>query len=129
METAIVDVLVHISCGECGISFGMPSRFYEKRKEDHQGWYCPNGHRRIFTDKSESEKRIESLERRDLLLRKNISEQHERIVQLTYSVRSQKAAKTKILNRIKNGVCPCCNRSFKDLQNHFKNKHPELLEA
>jgi len=39
--------------------------------------------------------------------------------------RAEKAAKTRIKNRIGNGVCPCCNRTFKDLASHMKCKHPE----
>ena len=42
--------------------------------------------------------------------------------------RAQKAAKTKLIKRIKNGICPCCNRTFKQLAAHMKNKHPEYVE-
>jgi rubrerythrin len=26
--------------------------------------------------------------------------------------------------RVKNGVCPCCNRTFQNLMAHMKTKHP-----
>ena len=32
----------------------------------------------------------------------------------------------KQLKRVHNGVCPCCNRSFQNLQKHMKTKHPEI---
>lgn len=31
--------------------------------------------------------------------------------------------------RIRNGVCPCCNRSFKDVHRHMKSQHPEFNPA
>jgi hypothetical protein len=32
---------------------------------------------------------------------------------------------TKLRKRIKNGVCPCCTRSFTNLRRHLQTKHPE----
>jgi hypothetical protein len=42
--------------------------------------------------------------------------------------RSEKAAKTRIKNRIKHGVCPCCTRTFANLAAHMKNKHPDYVK-
>lgn len=46
---------VHVSvemaemfCGECGISFFMPERLREDRRENGGNWYCPNGHVRGY---------------------------------------------------------------------------------
>lgn len=30
--------------------------------------------------------------------------------------------------RVKNGVCPCCNRSFQNLKRHMNTKHPNWSE-
>lgn len=38
--------------------------------------------------------------------------------------RAEKAAKTRLKNRAKAGVCPCCNRTFKQLAAHMKTQHP-----
>ena len=43
-----------------------------------------------------------------------------------HRVRAEKGAKTKLKNRIANGVCPCCTRSFQNLQRHIETKHPEF---
>ena len=40
--------------------------------------------------------------------------------------RSQKAAKTRLKNRVASGVCPCCNRTFKQLAAHMSRQHPEF---
>ncbi len=44
--------------------------------------------------------------------------------QLAHQVRAQKAAKTKLKNRIKHGVCPCCKRTFQNIAKHIATKHP-----
>jgi hypothetical protein len=31
---------------------------------------------------------------------------------------------TRIKNRVSHGVCPCCNRTFENLQRHMHSKHP-----
>lgn len=36
---------------------------------------------------------------------------------------------TKVKNRVSKGVCPCCNRYFKNLHRHMENKHPDYAEA
>jgi hypothetical protein len=38
-----------MSCGECGISFAVPGKWYErKRLDDHRtDGRCPNGHGRV----------------------------------------------------------------------------------
>ena len=41
---------------------------------------------------------------------------------------AEKGAKTKLKKRIANGVCPCCNRSFKDLHRHMTTKHSDFLK-
>jgi Asp-tRNA(Asn)/Glu-tRNA(Gln) amidotransferase A subunit family amidase len=50
--------------------------------------------------------------------------------------RGQKAAKTRIKNdrdrirdRVGAGVCPCCNRTFKQLARHMQAKHPDYPGA
>lgn len=126
-----VGVLQIETCCNCGISFAMAVDFYNMRREDHGTFYCPKGHPQFYTGKSDSEKlkdEISKLEQRNINLDHVINNKNHQILQLNYSVRAQKAAKTKILNRVKNGVCPCCNRTFKNLQNHFKSKHPELMD-
>lgn len=40
-----------------------------------------------------------------------------------------KAQLTKTKKRVSNGVCPCCNRTFKQLARHMENKHPEYKES
>lgn len=47
-----------MSCGQCGVVFYVPLNFYEERRNDGDGWHCPNGHPRVFT-----EPKVKKLER------------------------------------------------------------------
>lgn len=117
-------------CYKCQCLFAIPMDLYKRARIDSNvSFYCPHGHGQSYTKSEVSvlKEQLESKERQLQWKQEQIESKNRQIKQLDYSVRAQKAAKTKILNRVKNGVCPCCNRSFQNLQNHFKIKHPELL--
>ncbi len=126
------ETLEIIHCAYCGIPFGVTSDFEQRRRKDHEGFYCPKGHSNYYKGKSEEEKLKQQLKLKQEELewteRRN-AELHNQITHKNNVIRSEKAAKTRIKNRIHNGVCPCCNRSFQNLKNHMKNQHPEYVEA
>lgn len=128
LYTAKLQIIV---CDGCQTRFAMEKALYELRSNDHKEFYCLNGCCRHFTSKSDEEllrQEISALnERKDRLQLANYN-LHTMLTEKEYRIRAQKAAKTRILNRVKNGVCPCCNRTFKDIQAHFKSKHPEMVE-
>jgi len=33
------------------------------------------------------------------------------------------------LNKVKKGVCPCCDRFFENVYKHMKTKHPEHVQG
>jgi hypothetical protein len=80
-------------------------------------FYCPNGHSQIFNTKS-YQAQIADLERQAIRLR------GERDSAL--DLKEKEARRRRLLEkRVKNGVCPCCKRSFKALAAHMKSKHPD----
>lgn len=115
-----------IVCCRCDLKFFVPSEWRAKCADDENlWWYCPNGHRQHYPGKSDEQKQRE---------RAQFAEQRARRVEeerdsLKYSVRAQKAAKTRLKNRIKNGICPCCNRSFANLKRHMDGQHPDYAET
>lgn len=135
MTTTTVKLnLVEMTCGECGIVFAVPEHFKKECLRTHQGWFCPNGHSRVFTGESveEKAKRLEkellnSKESKDWYQKQWLDERGEH-QDTKNSLRATKAAKTRLKNRIKNGVCPCCQRHFTNLQRHIETKHPEYNE-
>ena len=110
-----------ITCYKCSVQFGMPKGMYNARRDDHNCFYCPSGHGQYFSGKSETEKLQASLEYQKRMT------QYERAAK--ESARRSNAAikghQTRLKRRIANGVCPCCSRTFKDLEQHMANQHPE----
>ena len=116
------------TCGVCGVPFAAPVELLAwSRKKPHRSFYCPAGHSLHFPGKSEAQRLRESQE----ALAAERAEHDQTQAQL----RAQRAQTTRARNerdrlktRAKHGVCPCCNRTFKQLAAHMKNKHPEYAE-
>ncbi len=117
-------VLETETCCNCGILFAVPEDFKSAKRKNHNEFYCPNGHGQHYTGKSEAEKLRNRLSQTESLLddyKKDL--QKERI-----SKAAVKGQLIKLKNRVKNGVCPCCKRSFVGLKKHIENKHPEFYK-
>lgn len=120
--------LTTISCGKCGGVYAINERLRQKCEQEGDGWHCPycqvswgyfaNNENLRLKRELEAAKKSAELERK----RKEWAEQEARNSELR--LRSQKGATTRIKNRIANGVCPCCTRSFADLKRHMATKHP-----
>ena len=132
MPTVTVSVkLIQMECGECGSIFGVSESKYDRCKQRGEGWYCPNGHSRVF-----AESEIQRLEKKLAKERENTEwhrKQNQRISAELEHVEAQRRAQvgvtTKLKKRLANGVCPCCNRSFANLARHMKGQHPGFERA
>lgn len=125
------ETLVVEHCCTCGVAFGLSKDTYNKRLDDHKGFYCPNGHSQYYLGKSEEDKLRDQLKEKENEIEfkaKRIHSLHNTLTEKNNSIRALKGAKTRLLNRVKNGVCPCCNRSFADLRRHMATKHPDHKE-
>lgn len=45
-----------VSCGKCHVEFAMTTDMHNRRTDDHETFWCPNGHRRCYAGKSNEEK-------------------------------------------------------------------------
>ena len=94
----------------------------DARRDDGRSFYCPNGH-------SLSYKGTRHKLERDLKTAKDRAARERALRdQAEASLRATKGVVTKQrkrLERVANGVCPCCNRSFRDLKRHMQTKHPD----
>lgn len=118
-------------CIECGIQFAITERYQQLRSGDHKLFYCPNRHGQFYPGKSDEEKLKEQLRREKLERESAEASKDLAWVRADKAIRSQRASKghlTRIKNRISEGVCPCCNRQFPNLQSHMKIKHPKYAE-
>jgi len=115
--------LKEVRCCDCAMLFAMTDEFYQHRLGNGRMFYCPAGHAQHFTQRDDE---LAELKRKTQSLQS----------QLTYAVTDAERAKrdrttlksqlTKTRNRIANGVCPCCNRTFQNVARHMDNKHPEF---
>lgn len=60
-------------CYKCGTVFGMSDVVYKLRKDDHNTFWCPNGHQQCFSGKTTKDKAIDQLEVEKLRLQRDIT--------------------------------------------------------
>lgn len=123
-----------ITCGSCGIVFGLSCEFIGARRFDRNLFYCPGGCHIKFCD-SELVKLKRERERLEALVAaKQRSIDHEREAAdrararaetALRSARSYKGHLKRVRNRVAKGVCPCCNRFFVKLHRHMQSEHPD----
>ena len=102
------------TCCNCGIEFAMPASFQQKKRENGGSFYCPNGHGQHY-----SETEVDRLKKQlDAEQRKTAFERNQR----RETEKQLAKARTKIA-RVNHGVCPHCNRTFRQLAQHMKSKH------
>lgn len=125
----IIEVFNVHCCTECGVSYALTAAYEARRREDHNTFHCPNGHRQHYPQENETEvARAEARQQRERAERLQ-NQLKRRGEDLTRERRSHSATKgqlTKTRKRIGNGVCPCCNRHFVNVERHMANKHPEM---
>jgi hypothetical protein len=126
--------LVELECWVCYMPFAIPEKMYTDKKACGGSFYCPKGCHlgmgvgeiQKLKDELAREKQAREQEKARLDSRVN-SLRDDRDAALRREA-AQKGAKTRIKNRVANGVCPCCNRSFQNLHNHMKNQHPTFAQ-
>ncbi len=132
MITLSVTFEVITCCHEgCGLVFAVPTWWGQNRRSDHVRFYCPNGHGQSFFGKSEAEKERDlrkQAEQRILDAQARANEARHEAEVLKRQVAVQKGLTTRIKNRVHRGVCTCCNRTFTNVAEHMKTKHPEALD-
>lgn len=109
-------------CCNCGMAFAMPKDYQERRRKDHESFYCPAGHRQHYlgeTEETKLRRKLESTEHR-------LSQEEDRRERAEEQSRQKERKYARIRDRVKNGVCPCCNRTFLNLGNHMKSQHPDF---
>lgn len=121
-------------CCRCGVFFAMESQFHQQRRDHGAQFYCPNGHNQMYSKSRISELEEQLAEKsRQLTTSKceTLSERNARLSAETALAAEQlrREIAQRKLRRVKNGVCPCCKRSFHNLREHMKTKHPDALKG
>lgn len=118
--------LYEINCGECGGVYAITEKYRVHKYDIGGSWHCPycqvgwgySGKGKLqLAEKALAE---EKARKTAALARANELE-----AKLAVEV---EMARLKAM-RAKNGTCPCCTRTFKQLAAHMKNKHPEYTNG
>jgi hypothetical protein len=128
-----VVTLTQINCGECGATYAINERYRQQKLDKGGGWHCPYcqcswGY---FgdTEAQKLKKQLEAQVRQTEFARNNAKAEREAREHTQRQLRAVKGVKTRMANRIKNGVCPCCHRSFGNLRQHMQTQHPAFSPA
>lgn len=115
----------------CGIQHAVPASLRDEQLrqfndgEEATSIYCPLGHQHAPAGVTEAER----LRRRLQQTKAAHDQTKAQLRDAENQRRAQKAAKTRLKNRIANGVCPCCHRTFVNLLRHMSKKHPGYTEG
>lgn len=112
-------------CCNCGMLFAMPSDYQRRRRNDHEWFYCPSGHKQHYTGVTEEQRLRNEVERQRQMREAAEARARAEKQRLTQVAR----AHSRMRKRVANGVCPCCNRSFGNLREHMRTQHPDFGDA
>lgn len=109
--------LVVVRCW-CGIRHAIPSELNRQLDLDpaHNA-YCPLGHSYVRTGSKTATEKLAAAQARERHLED----------QLRAAEADAEAGRVRLVRereRVANGVCPCCNRSFVALRRHIASQHP-----
>jgi hypothetical protein len=131
---AVLNLLVAFettgACPTCGIDSAIPSNLLRVKREQGGSIHCPNGHLFSYT-KTEVQRLKEELEaekKRTERAREETARANERVETARRSNAALRGEVTKFKNRVGNGVCPCCRRTFQNLMRHMQTKHPDFKD-
>jgi hypothetical protein len=134
MSTFTIDTLTTMTyevCASCGITFAAPAHFIDKRRQDGETFYCPNGHSLVFgkseTDRLKNE--LEQAKRWQELAEAREMHQRDQREAAERSNRALRGVVTKTKKRAAAGVCQCCSRTFQDVARHMASQHPKYVAA
>lgn len=130
IQTTMTYTIITCSAEGCGVTFALDDEFIRARRQDHATWYCPNGHRRYYPDKSDLEKaqdEVERAKRRAAWLTSEVDQERARADHNERRANGYKGAMVAAKKRATKGVCPVpgCRRHFVDVQRHIESKHPD----
>jgi hypothetical protein len=115
-----------IDCYKCGALFAVPNDVDDELVRSGRAFYCPNGHGQSYRESTEEQLRKEREKNARITARLDQVKADRDATQR--SLVATKGQVTRVKNRIANGACPCCNRTFADLAAHMATKHPKYAE-
>jgi len=122
----VLETLESVRCATCGILFGITSDYMRRRRDDHGDFSCPSGHINVYRGQSETDRLRAELanEQHRTAYEKRMREYAEKNAKgARIAAGMAKASLGRTMTRVRAGVCPHCQRTFKQLAAHMKCKH------
>lgn len=119
----VVETLNTLHCAGCRMLFAIPATFERDRRNDHARFYCPAGCHNVYNGETEAEK---IRRERDRLKQDAARLEDEKREAQARAAKAEAAAK-RLKKRASAGTCPCCSRTFANMAEHMKQRHPEML--
>jgi hypothetical protein len=119
--------LVTEQCYSCHVVFAMPKDLQDRALNDRSiSFWCPKGHSQHYTsDKIKTLETQLQRAREEAVQESNRRRAAEQERDHHWIERKKITTRLRHLRvRVKNGVCPCCHRTFKQLVAHIALKHP-----
>jgi hypothetical protein len=121
---------VIVECNYCGIPYGIPELLHRSMLRYHGdqpgGWKicCPMGHEWWYVGETR-EDRLQRLlnDERDETAR--VRSQRDQAQAHASAMKGVATRRKNQLQRVRAGVCPCCNRTFQNLARHMAGQHPD----
>lgn len=121
---------VGTTCWRCKTAFWLPDELHTAARASEDVWFfCPYGHKAHFAaGETEADKLRRERDRlTQQLAQKDDSIRWNREARETAErrVSALKGVATRMRNRAAAGLCPCCNRTVRQLADHMKSQHPD----
>lgn len=113
-------------CGTCAVWHTIPEVIYKSCVAEGGFWHCPNGHSRGFAKGADQIER-ENIRRERDSLKQNAARLADEIAAERKRADDAEKKVVQIRRRAAAGVCPCCNRTFLNVQKHMKTKHANVV--
>jgi hypothetical protein len=127
MEAIMADNLVAWVC-RCGARQAMTAETDRVLRQSSANFYCVHGHSGHWPQGESAEDKLrrerDQLKQRIAYKDDMIREAEARAEKERHRANGYKGHATRITKRAKAGVCPCCNRTFKQLAQHMARQHP-----
>ncbi len=119
-------------CCQCKTRIKLPKALHDAARHSPEIWfYCAYGHRQHYT-KTPAQTEADTLRRERDRLQQRLAQrddeilyQRDRCKKTERRLSATRGQVTRLKNRAKAGVCPCCNRHFANLERHMAAKHPD----
>ena len=113
------------TCPTCKAGHAFPmSLYYSAKANSKISIVCPHGHEWHYKSQRQIDEEAEVRRERDRL-KQMLAQKDDEIGQAVRQVRAARGQVTRLRNRAKAGMCPCCNRHFVNLERHMASKHSE----